>query len=140
MQGEQGTDLLGNAPTGQTTDITTDCSVGLDPAVDSQIIRQHIIVDNHASNEEVARQFHLELDIDAELFESTLLQKSDVLISMIGIFVFTLLFIQNIGHFGLIDYQSYVANIIDICVTSWTIALGFKVYYLGQLDTCFNTS
>ena len=153
MQGEQGTDLLGNAPNGQNTDITTDGSVGLDPAVDSQIVPQHtclnnkinIVVDDHASNEEVlARQLHLELDIDAELSESTLFQKLGVLISMIGIFVFTLLFIQHIGHFELVDYQTYVANIIDICVTIYAIALRFQVYIINiifdSLDTCVNTS
>lgn len=150
MQGEQGTDLLDNAPNGQNTDITTDGSVGLDPAVDSQIVPQNtclnnkinIVVDGHASNEEVlARQLHLELDIDAELSESTLFQKLDVLISMIMItmiFVLTLLFIQNVGHFEDVDYQTYVANIIDICFTIYAIALGFQFrgIILDSLDTC----
>ena len=145
MQGEQGTDLLDNAPNRQNTDITSDGSVGLDPAVDSQIVPQHTMVDDHASNEEVlAWQLHLELDIDAELFKSTLLQKLNVLISVIGIFVFTLLFIQHIGHFELVDYQTYVANIIDICVTIYAIALRFQVYIIhiifDSLDTCINTS
>ena len=156
MQGEQGMDLLGNAPDGQNSDITTDGIVGSDQAVDSQIVPQptcmnheiNIVVDDHTSNEdEFARQLHKELNKDADVFELTFSQTWYDLISMISLFFFNLCYYQGIGHFELVDIQPHVASRL---VLPYARAFGFAVschsfgqtlllilykntlYYLGQ--------
>ena len=141
IQGEQNMNLLGNSPNGQNTDITTDGSVGSDPAADSHIVpqptcmtnRSNITVDGQASNgDELAQQIHKELDTEAELLGQTFLQKWDDLILMIGISLFMLCFIQDIEHFGLVDLQLDVTNILTLVLPFRALGFAMSSHSFGQ--------